>query len=204
MSASANGWGVGGIAITDLGGIDLAYTAEIQADGKAVVGGRSDDKMAIVRYNLNGTLDQEFGNKGVVFVEYSNGWSEAIDIKILPDQKILILGTTFNSSTTDLALVRLNSDGSLDKTFAGGGKIRTDYLGLQNVAKQLSISKEGIIYALDSRQAAIYSYSPEGVIRRSFGLNGFMVMNDILVNYEVTQAHGLHYENKFGGGGYFM
>lgn len=206
MTAFAGGWGTGGRAQTDLGGNDTSNAVAIQADGKAVVGGRSDDKMAIVRYNLNGTLDQEFGNGGIVFVEYPLGWSEVNDVKILPDQKILILGTTFNTSTTDLALVRLNPNGTLDSTFAGGGKIRTDYLGLENVGKQLSITSEGDIYALDSRQAAIYCYSPEGMIKPSVGLNGFLLIdyyqgpNNQDPNEEV-RAHGLYYDEKPVGGG---
>ena len=71
----------------------------------------------LARYNSDGTLDNGFGNGGIVTTHlgtiFTNNSSEAVAIDNLG--RILIAG----SSEADAALARYNTDGSLDSTFGG-------------------------------------------------------------------------------------
>ncbi|HEX3101546.1 MAG TPA: delta-60 repeat domain-containing protein, partial [Pyrinomonadaceae bacterium] len=112
----------------------------IQADGKIVVAGManantllSQQDFALVRYNVNGSLDTTFGSGGKVTGTFtSSGFTtttaSASSLLIQPDGKIVAGGMALNVPTsTDFALARYNSDGSLDTTFGTGGKVTTDF-----------------------------------------------------------------------------
>jgi uncharacterized delta-60 repeat protein len=85
----------------------------VQPDGKIVVGGTTDSKPALVRYNSNGQLDASFGSGGRVIITAAMTITE---IARQADGKIIAAGFTPRdvSQPTDLALTRYNSNGSLD------------------------------------------------------------------------------------------
>jgi uncharacterized delta-60 repeat protein len=102
-----------------------ANVVKFQIDGKAVIGGDFSQLNNIAsarlgRLNADGTTDTSF-NIGTGF----NNMVRAI--LILPDGKILVGGdfTSFNGSTQN-RIVRLNSDGTLDPTFAIGTGANND------------------------------------------------------------------------------
>lgn len=196
---NAGGWGNGGVVQTDLGGTDLANVVVVQPDGKVLAAGQSDEDMVVVRYNPNGTLDDSFGDDGVVRVVYPLGWSIANDMEVLSDGKILIVGTTHNSSTTDVAIVRLNSDGSLDASFAGGGKIRTDFSAINNYGSYLEVASDGSFYVLDNATLEnensginLQRYNQDGSLDESWGANGFLFVKSFDDN-GYKQAIGLSF-----------
>ena len=61
-----------------VGPIDRAFDVAVQADGKVVVAGyvwnpaRSNDDMAVVRYNEDGTVDATFGTRGKALIDLSD------------------------------------------------------------------------------------------------------------------------------------
>lgn len=63
-----------------------------------------------------GDLDSCFGNNGVVTIDIG-GFDTAIDVTTQTDGKIVLSGTTFGSST-DFAIVRYASNGTLDQQFS--------------------------------------------------------------------------------------
>ena len=118
---------------TDNGVGDIAYAIAIQADGKIVVAGTSDDgpsptlDFVIIRYNADGSIDNSFGNNGIVFTGFGGANAIVYALCIQPDGKILAAGSTNTGplSTFDFAIVRYNTDGSLDNSFDGDGKLPT-------------------------------------------------------------------------------
>jgi uncharacterized delta-60 repeat protein len=95
----------------------------ILSDGKILVGGYNTDgishRFAIARLNSNGSLDGSFGTGGISETTVGS-LSEITALQVLSDGKIIASGTTKLSGSTqkDFALVRYNSDGSLDTTLA--------------------------------------------------------------------------------------
>lgn len=103
---------------------DSAEAAAIQSDGKIVAAGTSDGAgggqvthMAAVRYNTDGSLDASFGNggKAVISVGQEDG---AQGVAIQPDGKIILGGyVSLAGGELGIAVVRLNSNGTLDTSF---------------------------------------------------------------------------------------
>jgi len=74
-----------------------------------------------------GNLDPTFDTDGKVTTDFgsSNDFAEAIAVQ--PDGKIVVAGYAFVGSANDFALVRYNTDGSLDTTFDTDGKVTTAF-----------------------------------------------------------------------------
>ena len=98
------------------------YTALRQADGKIVVAGNDSTQGFIARFNENGTLDTGFATGGVHRTSLGTYYDEFQNIILLPDGKILGVGTSSNSGSDMryVFLMRYSADGVLDTTFGGG------------------------------------------------------------------------------------
>lgn len=70
-------------------------------------------------------------------------------VVIQPDQKILVGGTSGDGFTNDFALVRYNTDGSLDTTFGGDGIVTADF-GDYDEIQSLALTSEGKVVAVGS------------------------------------------------------
>jgi uncharacterized delta-60 repeat protein len=101
------------------GANDWVQAMAVQGDGKILIGGsftlfNGVTRNRIARLNADGSLDTSF--------DPQFGASSAVrDICIQPDGKIIVVGefTTFNAISYN-RIVRLNSNGSVDNTFAIG------------------------------------------------------------------------------------
>ena len=121
-----DGWLTTDIAFGD----DYASAMLLQADGKIVVAGYSYNSgynFALARYNPNGSLDTTFDGDGKLTTDFSAGTDYASDVALQADGKIVLSGSSSATGNTDFALARYNSNGSLDTTFSGDGKLVTDF-----------------------------------------------------------------------------
>lgn len=158
--------GTGIITIEDFGaGID----AEIQDDGKVIVGGYGNGGGGvIVRYNSDGTPDLPFGAIGAVGFTGKVG-----DIEILDDGKILV-ATTENS---EIVLNRINPDGTVDTTFGTGGEVQT---GLDSTLPEIEVDSAGRIVVARSDTSGglgpiaggLNRFNADGTVDLTFGTNG--------------------------------
>ena len=96
----------------------------LQSDGKIVIAGYAagtGKDMAVWRYNADGTADTTFGANGIVVHNNAaggNGDDLAFAVAIQDDGNIVAVGSSKNaSSNSDMAVWRLNADGSLDTSF---------------------------------------------------------------------------------------
>jgi uncharacterized delta-60 repeat protein len=153
------GFGSGGKQITDFFGAGANANAMVlQADGKFVVAGTASDSatrpvatdIAVARYNADGSLDATFGAGGQTAIPFANSATEQGNaLALSADGKIIVAGAAFKTFATppDFALVRYNSDGSLDTGFGNGGTITTDVAGDTDVAQAVAIQADGKIVA---------------------------------------------------------
>ena len=149
-------FGSGGKQITEFFGAGAkANGVVLQPDGKLVAAGTASDSatrpaatdIALARYNSDGSLDSGFGNAGQTAIPFPNSASEQGNaVALLPDGKIIVTGAAFKTFATppDFALVRYNSDGTLDSSF---GTVVTDVAGGTDVAQALAIQADGKIVA---------------------------------------------------------
>ena len=157
-------FGVGGLVTTDMGVSATDYGQDVvavQADGKIVVVGSSDqgttrDDFALARYNTDGSLDTTFDADGKVTTDFAGSRDGAYSVAIDADGKIVVAGYSYHESTgADFALARYNPNGSLDGTFAGDGKVTTDFGGPFDFAHSVALDADGkIVVAGSSWQGA--------------------------------------------------
>ena len=123
-----------GRVTTDFFGIcEWGHAVAIQSDGKIIIAGSAynGDKMdfALARYTPNGSLDASFDGDGKVVTDFFGGYDYGSSLAIQSNGKIVLSGTAFYGEQYDLALARYNTDGSLDTSFNGNGRVVTDYNG---------------------------------------------------------------------------
>jgi uncharacterized delta-60 repeat protein len=158
----------------------VANSVAIDANGKIVVGGSALSQFALVRYNSNGSLDTSFDTDGKVTTNVSSASDSCNSIKIQSDGKILAGGTASN----DFALVRYNTNGSLDTTsfaentsnlFGSGGIVTTDLNELSNdTIEAIAIQADGKIIAVGTsdEQFAVARYQALAPTAATAAING--------------------------------
>ena len=78
-----------GIIVNDIAGFDYCYSVAVQQDGKIIAFGTSDWELATLRYNVDGTLDNTFGEDGALIEGFS--WEDfGNTVVIQPDGKICL------------------------------------------------------------------------------------------------------------------
>ncbi len=175
-------FGSGGKVITPVGSsYDYAYSVAIQADGKIVAAGYSDNganyDFAVVRYNTDGTLDTSFGGTGKVVTAVGNFGSGASSVAIQADGKIVVAGSSYNGANDDFAVVRYNTNGSLDTSFNGTGKVTTPIGSDDDYANSVAIQADGKIVVAGSSIGApnvfaVVRYQAASNVRARFDFDG--------------------------------
>ncbi|MEZ6035661.1 MAG: LamG-like jellyroll fold domain-containing protein [Planctomycetaceae bacterium] len=156
---------------------DEAYEVMLQSDGKILVAGRSliggtNWDFAVVRYNTNGTLDTTFSGDGKANVGVGTSHDYGYAAVLQADGKIVIGGSGLNAANSEFALARLNSDGTLDTTFSGDGKLLIPLATSADTAYSLALTPDGDIIAagVSSSNFMVARVNSDGTLDTSFGL----------------------------------
>jgi uncharacterized delta-60 repeat protein len=172
-----------GVVITDFGDSEVAQAVALQPDGKIVVAGSAEGSnlsphFALARYRPDGTLDTTFGDDGKVSTNFGSLPIVAQAIALQLDGKIVVVGYSGSGGDSDFVLVRYQSNGVLDTTFGGGGKVTTDFGG-QDVAQAVALQPDGKIVVAGwadgsnfSPDFALARYRPNGVLDTTFSGDG--------------------------------
>jgi uncharacterized delta-60 repeat protein len=198
-------FGTNGKVITAVGNSnESANGVAIQSDGKIVaVGGASsgsENDFAVVRYNINGSLDTSFSGDGKLTTAIGDANEAAWCVALQSDGKIVAAGYSYNGSNEDFALVRYHIDGSLDTSFGTGGKVTTQ-IGLSSEQiRSIAIQSDGKIVAAGwasdgiSNDFAVARYNADGTLDTSFSSDGKIITALVAANdtaYSVAiQANG--------------
>ncbi len=183
-------FGDGGKVLTN---IDLtrnvANSVLIQADGKIVVVGYCTPVdytgyFTLVRYNSDGSLDNDFGVGGKVTTVINGNEDIAFSGAIQSDGKIIAAGYTWTGTDYDFAMIRYNTDGTRDLAFGTGGIIITDINGRHDKANQIIIdSDDNIILigysgdiAYEDIDMAFAKYNADGILDQGYGINGLVIV----------------------------
>lgn len=212
-----------GIVNISLGdGNEDVRSIAIAADGKIVLAGNTVDKdgsvnMVVARLNADGTPDTSFAKdggddtpEGFTAVSLGTGDDVVNDMALAADGKIVIAGTHGPKGDSNIAVVRLNADGTLDQSFGTSddgtpnGVISLSLGGGSDVARGVAIDPKGrIVVAGDSIQkdgssdvviarllndgnadkefAIAEDGTPNGVARTSLG-NGNDTATDVILD----------------------
>lgn len=149
----------------------------VQKDGKPVLIGyvyKGDyPTTAAVRFNTNGSIDESFANNGKLQENILQANTAFNSVAIQNDGKIIAGGFGSNGKDLDFALARYNTNGSLDKSFSGDGKLMTDS-GIRsstNYIQSIAIQTDGKIIAngYGERSASLVRYNSNGTVEHNYG-----------------------------------
>ena len=134
-------FGSGGVYTGQAG--DAARVAR-DAQGRVLLATDADSGLRVTRLTAAGKPDATFGGGGTVIVDGGPGEPVvgATDIAALPDGRVVIVGSTYRTSSQDLPdplIVRLKADGDYDNTFSGDGRQKTSLIGGESVSAQSGI-----------------------------------------------------------------
>ena len=130
---SFDGWTTAAIGTGEA--YDGTFNTIVQADGKIVLIGEGpdtgvaldDSDFKLARFNTNGTLDTSFSGDGKAYVEFNLGGDDedrALDAVQLANGKLVVVGSAdVGPNDTDIAVARLNADGSRDTSFDSDGRL---------------------------------------------------------------------------------
>ena len=211
---------------TPFGNYSGARDAVILPDGKIVVVGvyqtvlYTTNLICLVKYNSDGSIDQSFGNNGIVTTDIS-GNAIVETILLQPDGKILAGGTAWSISNGNFLFVRYNSDGSLDNSFGFNGIVTknfhyysplkqngysTDIFGEMRLQSDGKIVAAGSVgkYLNDTTyfyHSALLRLNSDGNLDDTFG-NGGIFMDLINTNNAYINCMDLQPDGKIVLGGY--
>ncbi|HQA76519.1 MAG TPA: T9SS type A sorting domain-containing protein [Salinivirgaceae bacterium] len=194
-------FGSNGYVITqmeDTNGTNVASYVEdiaLQNDGKVVavgfaVCGETANDFVIARYNSDGTLDNTFNGTGIIIEDLGTCADFAISVKIQSDNKIVVGGHKETQLIVgvpdyDLAVIRLNPDGTKDTSFGTNGYtyvnagVEASYnndIAIQDDGKIL-YAGQGANYSTNKYDMLVGRLNSDGSIDNSFGENGYMLYN---------------------------
>jgi uncharacterized delta-60 repeat protein len=116
----------------------------VQPDRNVIVAGNVSGSaaMTVTRLKPDGSLDMTFGSAGTTSVAFGSLANPLGGAARQPDGKIVIAGYTQDGE--DVAVARLNTDGSLDATFGAGGKATVDF-GAATFGNAVALAPNGRI-----------------------------------------------------------
>ena len=189
-------FGTGGKVIASIGpDWDFAYSIAIQSNQSIVLAGESDTPggsgslFAAARFLPNGALDTSFDGDGKVttFIRTGPGIDLATDVAIQSsDGKIVLAGSSYLGTVLDTAIVRYNTDGSLDSTFDGDGKVITQAspTGGNDRAAAVELQGDGRIvvvgslsYSGSNDDSIAIRYNANGSLDTTFDADGIAVLS---------------------------
>ncbi len=190
-------FGTNGFVVTDMGpSQDYPVDMKLQSDGKIIAGIEGQPALnkqfefTVVRLNTNGTIDTTFDHDGYANVDLvtgSYGHDATTSLALQSNGKIIVAGTCEVSQINHkYGLTRLNSNGSLDKTFGTNGIVLAYYpqnnsQDIINEANDVLVQSDdkillcGINDNFGTRKVTgiVGRFNSNGAVDISFGINGF-------------------------------
>jgi uncharacterized delta-60 repeat protein len=163
---------------TSPGGDDIGNALLAQSDAKIIIIGSSDDDTdyTLIRYNVDGSLDNTFGTGGIVTQDVNGSLDEGRAAVLQPDGKIIVTGRTGPNWSKKNFTSRHHSNGTLDTSFGTNGfSFVTDE---DAVPETVSLQTDGKIVIVgdylgpNDRDQLIWRFDGNGNLDNTFGTNG--------------------------------
>lgn len=174
-------FGDSGKTIVDITSVNIAQNhIATQFDGKIILATSKvkynngyDYDFCLLRFKIDGSLDNSFGSQGMILCDLGSSEDFAFDVAIQSDDKILVVGSTGEFTDRDFALVRLNADGTYDQSFGDNGIVKTSIL-FDDELYSVALQADGKIVAggIGNSKGYIFRFLDDGSLDNSFGSSG--------------------------------
>jgi uncharacterized delta-60 repeat protein len=156
-------------------------------------------KLAVERLLSTGALDTSFHGDGAAMHDLAGKEEHATAVAIAAGNKIIVAGHATVGARDDYAvmLTRLNTDGSIDRTFGVEGvRVHNLVADTWDVAMSVAIDASGRLVVAGSSGTHLFiaRYSANGSIDRTFGSEGVVrngiIGGEIVANRVLIQSDG--------------
>jgi uncharacterized delta-60 repeat protein len=165
-----------GLAEAVFAGSDVAQPTALalQPDGNIVVAGYaffgSSNRVALARFQANGTLDATFGSGGVLTTSLGATNASAADVALQADGRVVVAGSASFGFDGWLLAARYQTNGTLDTSFDGDGLVWATNAGAAAVVLQADGKMVMAGYA--GNDTGLFRFNPDGSPDPGFGTNG--------------------------------
>ena len=140
----------------------------LQPDGKIVVAGEVGTTLfdfSLIRYNHDGSLDTGFGTNGIQRTDFGD-YDSAEALAVQSDGKIVAAG----ASGDRFAVARYTTNGTLDTSFDGDGRVLTP----GGSAEDMKLQSDGriVVAGRSGDDFAVLRYNTDGSLDSGFGTGG--------------------------------
>ncbi|HVK11128.1 MAG TPA: tandem-95 repeat protein [Gemmataceae bacterium] len=179
-------WGSSGAAhVAFSGSLDRVEEMWLYPDGRVLVLGTVPNgtyDMVLARFTMNGVLDPTFGTGGKLILHLHPGAGiaqQALDVAVGLDGKIVVVATIDRGAPTglDLAVVRLNADGTRDTGFGTNGVAVIDFAGGADRGFAVAVLPDGRVVAAGEAAGTgslfgVVRLTTTGTLDPTFGTGG--------------------------------
>jgi len=122
---------------------------------------------------------------GIVTTPIGSGRDDDASVTVQADGKILVTGYSWNGGSYAFALTRYNTDGSLDTSFDGDGKVTTVMGSCDDYGNSVTVQADGkILVAGSSYNGSNYDftlirYNADGSLDNSFDSDGIVISTGV-------------------------
>ena len=159
-----------------------AYDIKIQNDGRIVLAGEQNFKMAVFRYLPDGSPDSTFHADGLMTFEAFSGVNVLRALELQEDEKIVVTGFG-GPNEYDVVLARVLPNGNLDQTFGSFGWTTLEVSPGDDGVGSLVIQSDGKIIVVGSTDYSpnydmfAARFNENGVLDNSFGVDGLSTIS---------------------------
>jgi len=181
---------------------ESAFDVNIRLDGRIVISGSArvlgnegvsngvlnlHPDFAVAQLQANGALDPAFDGDGRVTTDIGNGRAEVAAVALQPDGKVLAAGETARGSIglgfgNEMGVARFNSDGTLDTSFGGDGKVSVLVGTFRAQATAVAVQSDGKIVVGGFSNVsdvvahfALVRFNPDGTLDTTFDGDGKII-----------------------------
>jgi uncharacterized delta-60 repeat protein len=150
----------------------------IQDDGRIVVAGLHNYRVAVFRFHADGTPDNTFADIGMFTHPIIGNWCWGSRLALLADGRIVITGSGGPSGNYDVFVARLLPNGQFDPSFGTGGRRVVSFSSGDDLASGMVVLGDGSILVAGSRSghpnydAVVAKFNPQGNLDQTFGTGG--------------------------------
>ncbi|MDB4933973.1 MAG: hypothetical protein JWP87_945 [Labilithrix sp.] len=169
------------VGVTGIG----VRSAAVQADGRILVAGTSDNDFVVVRLGVDGASDTSYGGIGKVSVDLRKGGAASVDvaeaIALTKDGEAVLAGYRSNGGDSSYGIARVTAAGKADPSFDDDGYATPSFAvpdANNLLAFGVAVQTDGSIVLAGTvlekgaatTEAVIARFKPQGALDDTFGI----------------------------------
>jgi uncharacterized delta-60 repeat protein len=191
-------FGDNGIIIMDFNVRSSTFSSlALLENNQMILGGHVGSTTILLKLNPDGSVDNSFGNSGLVVFDDPDFMFLMYSFELLEDGNLLCYGgeylgddSYFLEPVTRVAILKLNTNGELVSSFGDNGKVLIDNefsVGMHYCSKSIEMENHQILLGGYMQNSFLLKLHPDGSLDDSFGSQGIVTHSYPFVDMAVWE-----------------